>query len=63
MFFEVKKAPGDVNGDGAVDIRDLIHLKKMYAGIIEKTDAGDINGDGNLNATDLAELKKILLLK
>lgn len=63
VFFEVKKAPGDVNGDGAADIRDLIHLKKMYAGIIEKTDAGDINGDGNLDATDLAELKKILLLK
>ncbi len=31
VFFEVKKAPGDVNGDGAADIRDLIHLKKMYA--------------------------------
>ena len=61
-FIEEAEHLREVNPDAA-DIRDLIHLKKMYAGIIEKTDAGDINGDGNLDATDLAELKKILLLK
>ena len=61
VFFEVSAATGDVNTDGKVDILDLIHLKKMYAGIIEKNNAGDINGDGDVNSLDLAELKKIIL--
>lgn len=38
--FEIisKYAPGDSNGDGAIDIRDLIHMKKYAAGTVKFTD-------------------------
>lgn len=54
---------GDVNGDGALDIRDLIRLKKINA-LSEKPAEGttaDLNGDGNTDANDLVVLRKMLL--
>lgn len=55
---------GDVNGDGDIDIRDLVRLKKYTAGIegtkILKS-AADLNGDGNYDAVDLSELRIMLL--
>lgn len=54
---------GDLNGDGEVDIRDLVRLKKIKAGL-EAPDAAtstDINMDGLENAADLVDLRKLLL--
>ena len=55
---------GDINGDGDIDIRDLVRLKKYTAGIegtkILKS-AADLNGDGNYDAVDLSELRIMLL--
>jgi len=44
--------PGDLNGDGDVDLVDLATLLGAY----HKTDEGDINGDGNTDIVDLAIL-------
>lgn len=51
---------GDINGDGEVDIRDLIRLKKQAAGTDTGT-AGDIDSDGYTDAYDLALLRKYFL--
>lgn len=52
---------GDVNCDGAVDIRDLIRLKKITAGISPDVPAADMNLDSVVNAEDIALLKKTLM--
>lgn len=60
----VNSAIGDVNGDGKVDVRDLICFKKYSAGITGTFIAAnaDCNGDGELDAAvDIIALKKILL--
>ena len=51
---------GDINGDGEVDVRDLIRLKKQAAGTDTGT-AGDIDSDGYTDAYDLALLRKYFL--
>lgn len=59
----VKSQVPDVNGDGVIDILDLVRLKKRICGIIGDETAGsfDINGDGDLNSLDLAELQKAII--
>ena len=59
--YTASEEPGDVNGDGNVDITDLISLKKQIAG--GGADAGvcDINNDGEVSSLDLAQLRIYLL--
>lgn len=53
---------GDVNADGKTDIRDLVRIKKMSAGVIERTWRGDVNADALIaDASDLFDLHKKLL--
>lgn len=55
---------GDVNGDFKVDIKDLVRLKKIFAGIPNmkvENFSPDISCDGVTDIGDLAELKIILL--
>lgn len=54
---------GDVNGDGNIDIRDLVRLKRSLAGIeCEIIDvAADLNRNDKSDAGDLAELRRLLL--
>lgn len=52
--------PGDVNGDGEVnisDVSDIIDL--MLSGHF--TDAGDVNGDGEINITDINAVIDLIL--
>lgn len=54
----------DLNGDCAVDIRDLVRLKKILSGIPipeKPNDAVDLDFNGTLDALDLTYLVKILL--
>ena len=52
---------GDANGDGVIDIRDLVCMKKMSAELIDVTDNADTNGDGIFDAEDITLLRKYLL--
>ena len=51
---------GDLNGDNAVDVTDVVELIDMVlAGIYDS--AGDINNDGEVDVTDVVELIDIVL--
>ncbi|MDY4187025.1 MAG: dockerin type I domain-containing protein, partial [Candidatus Borkfalkiaceae bacterium] len=52
--------PGDINGDGEVNAKDLIRLRKYFSGWEVEVDevALDVNGDGEVNAKDLIRLRK-----
>ena len=53
---------GDLNCDGAVDILDLICMKKMTAGITVPNDYADIDGNGiSAEGSDLICLRKLLI--
>lgn len=56
--------PGDANGDGKVNARDTLEMKKYMIG--KGSDAfvlanADITGDGKVNSRDMLELKKIII--
>lgn len=52
--------PYDANGDGKVDIRDLVRIKKYIAdsNTFISFFAADSNGDSKINSVDLASLRK-----
>ena len=56
---------GDLNGDGAVDILDVIALNKHILGVgklnAEQVSAADVDGDGNVTANDSLTLLKYAL--
>lgn len=56
---------GDVNGDGVVNAKDLVALKKYLLNTPDKGDivrmAADINGDGQINVVDFIKLKTMML--
>lgn len=56
---------GDTNGDGQVDIRDLVRMKRILAGdaLPEYPAATDINGDGAENAADSVILEQYIFGK
>ena len=55
---------GDVNGDGSVDMKDVLKLRKVIAGsetLTKELEAlADVDGDGNVNMKDVLLLRKIL---
>jgi WD40 repeat protein len=57
---EAGSAPGDVNGDGAVSIADVILLLRMAVGIVvttpQQVSAGDMNADNKLTIADVSLL-------
>ena len=58
----VKKdhTPGDLNGDGKVNVMDLIRLKRYLADGTEVVGNADVNGDGKVNVMDLIRLKRYI---
>ncbi len=56
-FAAESAAVGDANGDGAIDIADLIEITnpQNYNGVVtEQNRALDLNADGKVNFSDLA---------
>ena len=58
---------GDTNGDGKINITDMIAIKACtlkksgLSGVYQK--AGDVNGDGKINITDFIKIKATTLKK
>ena len=54
--------PGDVNGDGKVNVSDVTALINMILGVtpMDQT-AADVNGDGRVNVSDVTALINIIL--
>ena len=54
--------PGDVNGDGKVNVSDVSALINMILGLSAMDQsAGDVNGDGRVNVSDVSALINIIL--
>ncbi len=54
--------PGDVNGDGKVNVSDVSALINMILGISETNEIdADLNGDGRVNVSDVSALINIIL--
>ena len=54
---------GDVNGDGEVNLMDLIPMTKYVSGVTDvniNLDAADVNVDGKVDDKDVAIMKKYL---
>ncbi len=62
-------SPGDLNGDGAVNGKDIVRLRKYLSSYDSGTGtasvfvyrAGETNGDGAINGKDLIRLRRYLL--
>jgi len=57
-YFEVTLRPGDLNGDGVIDLQDLYLLINKYGQTseVEMELLADLNGDGIVDENDLAIL-------
>ena len=53
--------PGDVTGDGQLNILDVVALVNIVLGNADSIDAGDLNADGNVNIMDVVALVNIIL--
>jgi hypothetical protein len=52
---------GDVNGDGFLNVLDVVVIVNIVLGGSEPIDAGDLNGDGIINVLDVVFLVSIIL--
>lgn len=55
--------PGDINGDGKVDIADVNAVINMMLGKASPTAAGDVNGDGKVDIADVNAVINLMLGK
>ncbi|MBQ6250507.1 RICIN domain-containing protein [Ruminococcus sp.] len=62
---ETAPVPGDINGDGARNVSDLVLLQKylLKAETVIDNDAADLNSDGVIDVFDNIRLRKLLINK
>ena len=66
---ETEVLRGDANSDGAVNLKDLILLRRYFAyfdyssgvSLVEISKSADMNGDGNIGLQDIGLLRKYLV--
>jgi hypothetical protein len=63
-FRSFSNIPGDVNGDGTLDMRDVYRLRCFIAGLTDISGQSlrnaDINGDGEITMKDVLKLRRII---
>jgi hypothetical protein len=52
---------GDVNGDGLIDMRDVIKIQRILLLLDAKSIRADINGDNKISMVDVVWLEMIIL--
>ncbi len=61
---EIKEGGGDVNGDGRIDVKDLLLFRKIMAGAADGSDLplfnADVNDDGNVDLKDLLLIRYLV---
>ena len=59
---EVVPVNGDANGDGFVNLKDVLQLRKYIAGIVKEIDENlaDCDRDGNISMKDVLLLRKFI---
>ena len=54
---EIERHPADVNGDGLVNIQDLVLVSLSFGrSVPEEGNPADVNGDGQINIVDLVKV-------
>ena len=57
-----KYTPGDVNGDGRINVADIVAIRRIIAGLDDGKfikEAADINGDGRTNVADIVAIRRM----
>ncbi|HOL67774.1 MAG TPA: dockerin type I repeat-containing protein, partial [bacterium] len=52
---------GDINGDGELDIRDVVICLRIVLGWNDFDSRADLNGDGQVNIQDVILLLRVVL--
>jgi hypothetical protein len=52
---------GDVNGDGMLNILDIVIIANIILGSAENVPEADVNQDGQLNILDIVTLANMIL--
>ena len=53
--------PYDANGNGVVDMGDVIKVERIILGYDTATPAADANGDGRVDAGDIVKIERVIL--
>lgn len=64
LVTKVTTIPGDVNGDGRINVRDVFLARQFLSGNLDPSavdmEAADVNNDGRINATDVRILRTMI---
>ena len=61
-YSDCNEVPGDVNGDGNVNVLDVVTLANcVLTSTCEGNQQADVNGDGNYNVLDIVTLVQMIL--
>ena len=52
--------PGDANGDGTIDVRDITRVERAITGLDVETTGADANGDGVINVLDITMVERMI---
>ena len=52
---------GDVNGDGMINILDIVIIANIILGVEEYVPEADVNQDGQLNILDIVTLANVIM--
>ncbi|SVE52476.1 uncharacterized protein METZ01_LOCUS505330, partial [marine metagenome] len=58
---DLSMSSGDVNGDGLLNILDIVIIANIILGTAENVPQADVNEDGQLNILDIVTLVNMIL--